>query len=88
MKPVDVSDRDWERALLIDAPVNKWDSRMPRDPVHVFLQRDERSCYIYLLENGCLVRGKYMSMDYDIKEHIKEHIDRYLGVGVFHNLQE
>jgi hypothetical protein len=88
MKPVDVSDKDWEEALLTGVPVNKWDSSMPKTLVHVFLQRGERPRWIFLLENGCLVRGKCIPKDSVMQEYIDKNKDRYLGIGVFHNVQE
>lgn len=88
MKPANISDEDWEEALFTGIPSNVPDSSRPEEPVHVFLQRGESSCYIYLLEDGCLVRGKYLvETVYDIQGYIENNKDRYLGMGVFHNVQ-
>lgn len=89
MKPVDVSNDDWVEALFIGIP--RWTSSeniFSDEKVHVFLQRGERPCFIFLLENGCLVRGKWMSKnDYNIESYIESNKNRYLGIGVFHSIQ-
>lgn len=88
MKPVDVSNNDWVEALFIGIP--RWTSKeniLSDEKVHVFLQRGERPCFIFLLENGCLVRGQWMGVaDYGVEKYIKTNKDRYLGMGVFHNI--
>ena len=89
MKPVDVSDKDWEEALFTGIPANKKDDDLPKEFVHVFLQRNQRPRYIFLLENGCLVRGNYLRKNSDNRQqYINRHKDRYLGIGIFHNIQD
>lgn len=84
MKPAEVSDKDWEEALVIDTSPDSMGIRTT-EPVHIFLQRGETPGYIFLLENGCLVRGKYMRTDDEnIKSYIERNKDRYLGIGYSH----
>jgi len=85
MKPANVSDEDWEEALVIDPQPLYAVGSGRGEPVHVFLQRGVKVPYIYLLENGCLVRGKYMHTDdYEVGKYIESNKDRYLGIGYSH----
>lgn len=85
MKPANVSDKDWEEALFIDPHPPDTGGARAAEPVYVFLQRGVRVPYIYLLENGCLVRGKYMwTDDPGVRAYIESNKDRYLGIGYPH----
>lgn len=85
MKPANVSDKDWEEALVTDPHPPDTGGIRTAEPVHVFLQRGAKVPYIYLLENGCLVRGKYMHTDdYEVGKYIESNKDRYLGIGYSH----
>jgi hypothetical protein len=87
MKPADVSDEDWEEALFIEPHPPDTGGVRISEPVHVFLQRRVRVPHIYLLENGCLVRGKYMyTDDYGVGKYIESNKDRYLGIGYLHSM--
>ncbi len=85
MKPENVSKEDWEEALVTGAPPSYPVATKAKKPVHVFLQRGEKPPFIFLLENGCLVRGKLVSVDaYNIRNYIENNKDRYLGIGYPH----
>lgn len=85
MKPENVSKEDWEEALITGTSYPDTTVTYSKDPVHVFLQRGAKVAFIFLLENGCLVRGKYMRTDdYEVGRHIESNKDRYLGIGYPH----